>query len=906
MKTKRLYFLSLLALLCFVSPRAKADGYAVNFPLDTLVSHATRALSSLTIKSGDLSRTVSVGQGLTRRLYLLDTEHHPSLLSGGTATVSFSYNDSWMHGYVYLDTDGDGAFLCTLNGDGIPAEGSELLSYSYVDGHNSMGQTAPTTALNPPAFRVPDLPAGLYRMRLKVDWNDPDPAGSVAEGNTIVKNGGAIVDLYANVHGATVPVTVSAQGGGTLLASDGTAGAALNALFGQDLTLRVQNPDNGGQFMYARVRHGYNLDGDSLVDGVRQWGEQVIPAFLLHGDELTIPASCVDGDVRIEAVFATAEPVSGSGDYALSFAPDAAKGASGNRIRSLQMKGTASALRTFSIPTAGNKVYADLKGMTLTLARGEEVSVSWQLLGAALNTYLYIDYNQDGVFSPGLDAQGVPYPGGELAAYNYYNGRNSAGEDLSAPGTTPKKNFLFTIPELLPDGVYRARLKVDDNSIRPDGSDSIVSIGGSVVDFLINVHGDSYPLELVTRCGNIYGANSNALPLTVTFGRSFVVVPSPAAEGFEAEHITVRHGHNIRGPQYIHGVRQWSEYTAPASGSHSVPSDSVDGEVQVTALFQDMGTGDYHLVWNEEFEGEDGSQPQEGKWMRCPRQNATWNRWLSDSEDVIFLSDGKLVARAIPNPETAPDNTDMLTGGVQTRGSFGFQYGLIEGRILTNGHTGNFPAFWLMPDDQTGGWPTCGEIDIWEQIDNQQRAYHTVHSHWTYDLGKTGSPTSSHNESCNTDRFHTFGFEWDERSLSWYMDGKWQFTYEKSTNADRLANGQWPFDKSFYIILNQSVGSGAWAAKPDLSHTYETLFDWVRVYQKEGQSVTSVSAPSHGESLKVRGLKGAITLYAPSETTVKIYDIEGVLHHTSKVRGGMTVSLPCGIYLVNRRKVVVY
>jgi hypothetical protein len=57
------------------------------------------------------------------------------------------------------------------------------------------------------------------------------------------------------------------------------------------------------------------------------------------------------------------------------------------------------------------------------------------------------------------------------------------------------------------------------------------------------------------------------------------------------------------------------------------------------------------------------------------------------------------------------------------------------------------------------------------------------------------------------------------------------WTYKKSTDQNALDKGQWPFDAPFYIILNQSVGNGSWAAHADESFTYETLFDWVRVYQ---------------------------------------------------------------------------
>jgi beta-glucanase (GH16 family) len=76
-----------------------------------------------------------------------------------------------------------------------------------------------------------------------------------------------------------------------------------------------------------------------------------------------------------------------------------------------------------------------------------------------------------------------------------------------------------------------------------------------------------------------------------------------------------------------------------------------------------------------------------------------------------------------------------------------------------------------------------------------------------------------------------YAIDWDATSITWYVDGQKMWTYNKSTDQNALDKGQWPFDAPFYIILNQSVGNGSWAAHADESFTYETLFDWVRVYQ---------------------------------------------------------------------------
>ena len=239
------------------------------------------------------------------------------------------------------------------------------------------------------------------------------------------------------------------------------------------------------------------------------------------------------------------------------------------------------------------------------------------------------------------------------------------------------------------------------------------------------------------------------------------------------------------------------------------------------------------FAWGDEFSGADGTQPDAEKWRRSNRYGSTWNRYISNSEDVVFLRDGHLVCRAIANPDQETDAVPMLTGAVETRGLFSFTYGWVEARLKTTPHTGSFPAFWMMPQPPTDSWPKGGEIDIFETINAQNTAYHTVHSHWTYTLGKKNNPKSSFSETVAQGEWHVFAANWTEELITFYVDGKAVGSYAKSQDASIIENGQWPFLHDFYLILNQSVGDGSWAAAPDVSFTYETQFDWVHVFRKD-------------------------------------------------------------------------
>lgn len=335
---------------------------------------------------------------------------------------------------------------------------------------------------------------------------------------------------------------------------------------------------------------------------------------------------------------------------------------------------------------------------------------------------------------------------------------------------------------------------------------------------------------------SVYGADgrlssSSGLPDQVMAGRRMMLEVTPLVEGYACEEVTA----TITAPD---GTQTTAHYEVSPLNRITIPETDVVGDIHLYAPFHAKETEAARLVFNDEFDDPDDSLPDEKSWRTSDRYSSAWNRYISPDPRVAFVSDGHLVCRAIANPGDTDDAAEMLTGAKESRGRFAFNHGYIEARIKTCPHSGNFPAFWLMPLDQSDGWPSCGEIDIWETINAQNTAYHTVHSHWTYDLGQTGAPRNSASESYTQDgEWHTYGLLKEADCLTWFVDGKRVFAYAKSTSdADALSQGQWPFDKAFYIILNQSVGNGSWAARPDLSFTYETRFDWVRVYQSAAEA----------------------------------------------------------------------
>lgn len=241
----------------------------------------------------------------------------------------------------------------------------------------------------------------------------------------------------------------------------------------------------------------------------------------------------------------------------------------------------------------------------------------------------------------------------------------------------------------------------------------------------------------------------------------------------------------------------------------------------------------WQLVFSDEFNQPNGSQPDSTKWNRHQRGSSRWSRWISDVDDVVYIKKGRLICRAIPNKSVPSDTAKMLTGAINTKGKFTFKYGKVEVRMRTNLRCGNFPAAWMFPQPQDK--QPYAEIDIMESFGTRSEATHTAHTQFTQNNKKHGEK-NTFRIPLDVTKWHVYSVEWDENHIVWMIDGKVSGIYEKSTDVEKLSKKQWTFDQPFYLILNQSVGDGNYEFMiPQTSKVYETQFDWIRVYQKKFQ-----------------------------------------------------------------------
>jgi len=200
--------------------------------------------------------------------------------------------------------------------------------------------------------------------------------------------------------------------------------------------------------------------------------------------------------------------------------------------------------------------------------------------------------------------------------------------------------------------------------------------------------------------------------------------------------------------------------------------------------------------------------------------------YYTNSSKNVFVTNGYLVIEA--RKETYKTN-NYTSARLLSKDKKSFTYGRIDFRAKLPKGQGIWPALWMLGSNiSTKSWPACGEIDIMELLGHEpQKTYGTIH--W----GAAGGP-STHiggnyllNSQTFSDSFHVFSLLWETNKLSFLIDNIPFFSADKSQ-----VNGDYPFDKPFFFIMNVAVG-GNWPGNPDTTTIFpqRMIVDYVRVFQ---------------------------------------------------------------------------
>jgi beta-glucanase (GH16 family) len=242
-------------------------------------------------------------------------------------------------------------------------------------------------------------------------------------------------------------------------------------------------------------------------------------------------------------------------------------------------------------------------------------------------------------------------------------------------------------------------------------------------------------------------------------------------------------------------------------------------------------------------------------------------------------------------------STGSITSGrIYSQNKQSFQWGRMEARMRLPVTQGYWPAFWML--GTTGGWPSCGEIDIMEGKGAQPT--------WTSGSfhSSQGTPvqTKSYTMPAGTgnvhDSFHIYAVDWSADSIRWFFDN---VCFETLTVS---AHPGIPLSNNFYFLLNVAVGGNFGGNYNTTTVFPESLIvDYVRVYHWDptvGIATARTIQNKSGFSIQKIGRNFTVTLPLEQRYTLDLFSVEGKKVMTqagiAKTFGILTTALSPGVY----------
>lgn len=244
--------------------------------------------------------------------------------------------------------------------------------------------------------------------------------------------------------------------------------------------------------------------------------------------------------------------------------------------------------------------------------------------------------------------------------------------------------------------------------------------------------------------------------------------------------------------------------------------------VILLASYYQINAQTWKLIWSDEF---DGQSVNSLNWtFETGTGTNGWGnnelQYYTSRPENVTIENGMLVITA---RQESYGGRNYTSARMKTQGKKSFRFGKIEARMKLPIGQGSWPAFWMLGDKITFvGWPKCGEIDIMEHINSENKVYGTLHWDNSGHVSKGGSTF------CDVTQFRVYSIEWNESIIQFFVDGQ-SYYYQSIANG---INSTDEFQNPFFIILNLAIG-GNWPGNPDgtMQFPIKMYVDYVKAYE---------------------------------------------------------------------------
>lgn len=256
-------------------------------------------------------------------------------------------------------------------------------------------------------------------------------------------------------------------------------------------------------------------------------------------------------------------------------------------------------------------------------------------------------------------------------------------------------------------------------------------------------------------------------------------------------------------------------------------------------LYKKMGR---RLVWHDEF-----NKPN----IDTEKWNFTRAMWSTDveydnSENCARIEEGKLHLQV--KKSVKPDMTVILPDSFSTIDTMNYKYGYLEMRCKIPFRHGAWPSFWMKSNTPFAKAPYMSEIDVFEVFSSNNAAVCNLHK-WTSEMhtmlpegeGSLNRAYIFENSENLNDEYHTYGFEWNEKFVAFYVDDKEYARFsidEENDFSPEEMPGMDCFDDFHYILINNEVFTNGkdfrpewWVLKDEDPLPIDFWVDWIRLYQ---------------------------------------------------------------------------